>query len=259
MIYEISELHYRYQGGERDVLSGACLSIDEGELVTILGRNGAGKSTLFGCMLSLLRPQAGEIKLCGNDIRRMTERQIARIAAFVPQSNDSTFDYTVFEYVLMGCASKVGMFSRPGRAEEKSARDAIEQMGITELSDRSFNELSGGERQQVTIARAIAADPRIILFDEPTAHLDFANQIKVLRIIKGLSQKGYAVAVTTHDPNHALLLGGTAAILDQDGRLRSGRTSELITENVLKNVYGTDVRLRYLQEFDREVCIYPNL
>ena len=259
MIYEIKNLLYRYPGGERNVLNGASLTVGEGELLTILGRNGAGKSTLFACMLGLLKPQGGEILLEGRPLPSLSERQIATVSAFVPQSHEPAFDFTVFDYVLMGCAAKVSLLSHPGKAEEERAQRALEQMGISALSHRSYRELSGGERQQVTIARAIAAEPKIILFDEPTAHLDFANQIKVLRIIKTLSEKGYAVAVTTHDPNHALLLGGTVAILDADGRLRTGKCSELITEEVLAGVYGTDVRLRYLPEFDREVCIYPNL
>lgn len=259
MIYEINNLSFRYKGGERKVLNGASLNIAEGELVSILGRNGAGKSTLFGCMLGLNKAQSGSIKLCGEDIQNLSERKIASVVGFVPQSHNPTFDFTVFDFVLMGCASKIGLLSRPGAKEAEAAEQALEQMGLTHLAHRSYTELSGGERQQATIARAIAAEPKIILFDEPTAHLDFANQIKVLRIIKGLSEKGYSVAVTTHDPNHALLLGGTAAILDGEGKLSSGKVSELVTEERLKGVYGADVRLRYLDEFERDVCIYPNL
>ncbi len=259
MIYEINNLSFRYKGGEREVLNGASLSIAEGELVSILGRNGAGKSTLFGCMLGLLKSQSGSIKLCGEDIQNLSERKIASVVGFVPQSHNPTFDFTVFDFVLMGCASKIGLLSRPGAKEIAAAEKALEQMGLSHLAHRSYTELSGGERQQATIARAIAAEPKIILFDEPTAHLDFANQIKVLRIIKGLSEKGYSVAVTTHDPNHALLLGGTAAILDGEGKLSSGKVEELVTEEKLKGVYGADVRLRYLEEFERDVCIFPNL
>lgn len=259
MIYEIEKLHFKYRGGEREVLNGVSLTIAEGELVSVLGRNGAGKSTLFGCMLGLLKPQSGSIKICGSSLHTMNERQVAGTVAYVPQNHNPTFDFTVLEYVLMGCASKVGLLSKPGTREEAAAETALRRMGILQLAERRYTELSGGERQQATIARAIAAEPRVILFDEPTAHLDFANQIKVLRIIKGLSENGYSVAVTTHDPNHALLLGGTAAILDGEGKLCSGKVSELITEERLKGVYGADVRLRYLDEFSRDVCIYPNL
>lgn len=259
MIYEIEDLRFKYKGSEHTVLNGVSLKVCESELVTVLGKNGAGKSTLFSCMLGINKPQSGNIKLCGRELSKLSEREIATEVAYVPQNHSPSFGFTVFDFVLMGCASKVGFMSHPGKKEEQAAERAIEQMGITELAFRSYTELSGGERQQATIARAIASEPKMILFDEPTAHLDFANQIKVLRIIKNLSEKGYAVAVTTHDPNHALLLGGTAAILNADGKLNVGKVETLITEDNLRAVYGADLRLRYLEEFERDVCIYPNL
>ena len=259
MIYEIENLTFSYRAGLAPVFTDVNLTLREGELLSILGRNGAGKSTLFGCMMGLHRPQTGTVRLCGKDLSSMNEKQISRLAGYVPQNHSSTFAYTVFEYVLMGCASRIGLLSHPGAKEKESARRAIAQMGIENLSDRVFSELSGGERQQVTIARAIAAEPKVILFDEPTSHLDFSNQIKVLRIIKDLSDSGYSVVVTTHDPNHALLLGGSVAVFDRDGTVRTGKVDDLVTEDSLKSVYGSDMRIRYMEEFDRNICIYPSL
>ena len=132
-------------------------------------------------------------------------------------------------------------------------------MGITHLAERLYTELSGGERQQVIIARAIVGEPKIILFDEPTAHLDFANQVKVLRIVKKLSEDGFAVAMTTHDPNHALLLGGSTAILGGDGKILWGETRSIVTQENLEKVYGPDICLQPWPEIGRTVCVFPSL
>ena len=259
MIYEIRDLRFAYRAGLPEVLQGVSLDLAEGQLLTILGCNGSGKSTLFGCMLGLLTPQGGEIKLCGEDLKKLSARKIATQIGYVPQSHTPTFDYTVFEFVLMGCAANVGLLSHPGAAERRQADAAIERMGLTALRDRPYTELSGGERQQVTIARAIAAQPKAILFDEPTSHLDFGNQIKVLRVIRELSADGYAVIITTHDPNHALLLGGQTALFDGRGGVEVGSPDTLLTEERLQALYGTELKLRYVDELKRSVCLYPEL
>ena len=258
MIYEIRDLKYSYNN-KKQVINGMNLTLDEGELLCVLGRNGAGKSTFFSCLLGLLKPYEGSILLEGKELKSLKEKDIASVVGFVPQNNTTTFGFTVFDYVLMGCASKLGIFSHPGKEEEKAALDAIELMGISDFSDRSFSELSGGERQQVTIARAIASHPKVILFDEPTAHLDYSNQVKVLKMIKSLSEKGFAVAVTTHDPNHAMLLNGNVALFDGKGGLRKGSAKELVTEDNLKEIYGSDLKIRYMEEFSRNICVYPSL
>ena len=258
MIYQVKNLKFAYER-DRTILNGVDFELDNGELVTILGRNGAGKSTLFSCLLGLQKGVEGEILLEGKDIRSLKERQIAAVVGFVPQVNTPSFGFTVFEFVLMGCASKIGLFSQPGAKEKEDAMTALEEMGITDFADRSYADLSGGERQEVCIARAIASKPKAILFDEPTAHLDYSNQMKVLRIIKRLSEKGYAVAVTSHDPNHALMLGSKAALFSMDGKISIGPVKETVTEEKLKAIYGSDLKIRYMEEFERNVCVYPSL
>ena len=159
----------------------------------------------------------------------------------------------------MGCAAKIGLLSSPGAKEREKVSQALEKMGIAHLAHRPYTELSGGERQQVTIARAIVGEPKIILFDEPTAHLDFSNQVKVLRIVKKLSEDGFAVAMTTHDPNHALLLGGSTAILGSDGKILWGETRSIVTQENLEKVYGPDICLQPWPEIGRTVCVFPSL
>ena len=258
MLYHIENLHFTYSLGE-DILQGVSFSIQEGEIFTMLGRNGAGKSTLFSCMLGLLKPSQGHIKILGQDVNSLNEREIAKVVGYVPQIHHPTFAYTVEEFIVMGCAASLGLFSGPGDDEQNKAWQAMEKLDITHLAHRPYTELSGGERQQVTIARAIVGNPKIILFDEPTAHLDFANQVKVLRIIKNLSRDGYAVAMTTHDPNHALLLEGNTGLLDHNGKLVWGETSKIITQKSLESIYGSDICLETSPELGRSVCLFPEI
>lgn len=258
MIYQVDNLKFSYDNRAL-VLNNVDLGLDEGQLLCVLGRNGSGKSTFFGCLLGLLKPMEGTIILDGRKLSEMKERDIAGIVSFVPQNNNPAFGFTAFEYVLMGCAARLSLFSRPGKEEEKMAEEALELLGISEFKDRVVTELSGGERQQLAIARAVASKPKAILFDEPTAHLDYSNQIKVLKMIKALSKKGYAIAVTTHDPNHAIVLEGRVALFDGKGGVKTGTADELITEENLCRIYGSDLKIRYMEEFRRNVCVYPSL
>ncbi len=258
MIYQIQNLKFEYRK-DQPVLNSINLSLNEGEILCALGKNGAGKTTLFGCLLGLLNGYEGSILLDGKEISSLKEKDIAKLISYVPQNNNAVFGYTVCEYVLMGCASNVSLFSHPGKTEEAAVREALALMGILDLADRNYMQLSGGERQQTAIARAIVSKPKAILFDEPTAHLDYANQLKVLRMIKGLSAKGFAVIVTSHDPNHAMLLDSKLALFDGKGNIKTGEASELITEESLQEVYGSELKIRYIKEFNRKVCIYPSL
>ena len=259
MIYEIKEISCSYPASEKRVLNGVSLTVAEGDVVSILGRNGAGKSTLLGCMLGLLRPQSGRLLLAGGDIAKMGEREIASVVGYVPQNHEPSFGYSVMDFVLMGCAPRIGLFSKPGRRERQDAETALHELGIENLADRPYTEISGGERQKAMIARAIVSKPRAVLFDEPTAHLDYGSQLLVLRIIKSLSQKGYVVVITTHNPDHALLLGGTAALMDDSGALTAGRAERIVTQDNLSRIYQADVQLAYIENLGRNACVYSNL
>ena len=258
MIYEIKNLEFSYRA-QRRVLDSVCLTVKKGDILTILGRNGAGKSTLLGCMLGLLKPQGGEVRLMGRSVAEMSGREIAMSVGYVPQSHAPSYGYTVMDFVLMGCASQIGLFSKPGRAEREAAAEALRALEIEHLADRSYIEISGGERQAATVARAIVSKPEAVLFDEPTAHLDYGNQLRVLRVIQSIAERGFAVVMTTHNPEHALLLGGRAALLDDGGRLEAGATADVVNRENLSRLYGTDVRLEYIESLGRTACLYPNL
>ena len=259
MIYEVSNLTFKYPGGDHIVLDGASLSLRKGEILCILGPNGAGKTTLLNCMAGLLKPQSGTVMLCGKNLSELSEKEIARIVAFVPQLHTPTFDYRVVDFVLMGRAPRTGVFGRPSAEEENMCRKVLAEMGIEHLAEKSYLDISGGERQQLLIARAIVQEPEVVLFDEPTAHLDYGNQHRVLEMIRKMAGDGYSVVITTHNPDHALLLGDKSAIVGRDGSVIQGETSEIVTEENLKSVYGMDLSIRYIDEVGRKVCIAPGL
>jgi len=255
MIYDVKNIEYLYPVGTRKVLNDVSLNLRQGEVLSILGPNGAGKSTLLNCMAGMLRPGHGSIRLDGAELSSLSPREIAKAVSYVPQTHTPAFAYTVLHFVTMGRAPHIGAFQRPRADDEEVAMDALKSLSIEHLADRPYTEVSGGERQQATIARAVAQQPKAILFDEPTAHLDYGNQHRILRLIRSLSERGYGIIITTHNPDHALLLGGRAAILNKDGTLLCGPSEEIITEAHLKTVYNTDLRLLRINELGRVACV----
>ncbi len=259
MIYEVKNVNFTYPDIKKRVLDNVSLSLDEGVILSILGPNGSGKSTLLNCMAGLLKPGSGEIYLCDRQLNSMSFREIAQVMSYVQQTHTPTFAYTVWHFVTMGRAPKIGVFGKPKEEDRQAAWEALEVLGISRLANKPYTEISGGERQQVTIARAIVQAPKVVLFDEPTAHLDYGNQLRVLNIIKDMAMRGYSVVMTTHNPDHALLLGGTVAILDKDGHIDVGRYDEIITEERLQRVYNTRLCLCLVPELARIACIPPSL
>ena len=259
MIFEVKNLRFNYPETDRVVLDNCSFNLKEGEILSILGPNGAGKSTLLNCLCGLLDPQSGEIKLCGTDIRELTNRQIAQKVGYVQQKYHLVFSYSVIDFVTMGRAASISMFRSPGKRERELAYQALEELGITHLALKDFTQLSGGEQQQATIARVIVQKPKVILFDEPTAHLDYGKQIMALRLINKLAKRGYAIIMTTHNPDHTILLRGTIGILDKMGKLQTGSTESIITQERLEKIYETKLYLLSIKELSRRACLTPNL
>lgn len=256
MIAEVKNISFSYEEN-RILLKNISFPIEQGKIICILGPNGVGKTTLLNCIANLITPTKGEILLEGKDIKKMSAKEIARKVAFVPQLIIPSLSYEVLSYVVTGCAPRIGTFEKPKKLHYEIAQNALEQMGIPYLTNKYYTQISGGERQLVSIARALAQRPRIILMDEPTAHLDYGNQIKVLKIIKRLAEEGYAAVITTHNPDHALLLGGMVAAMGQKGQFTFGSSLEVITENFLSSLYSTDLYLRHISDIGRDVCIAP--
>lgn len=258
MIAEIKAVSFFYEEN-REILDSISFSIKKGQIICILGPNGVGKTTLLNCIANLITPTKGEIILEGKAIREMTPKEIAANIGFVPQLIVPTFSYEVLSYVVTGCAPRIGTFEKPKKKHYEIAQGAIAEMGITHIAHKYYTNISGGERQLASIARALTQKPKIILMDEPTAHLDYGNQIKVLKIIKKLANDGYSAVITTHNPDHALLLGGKVVALAQDRSFVFGDSRQVITKEFLSALYGTDLHLYHISDIGRDVCIVPKI
>jgi iron complex transport system ATP-binding protein len=229
--------------GRRRVLDGVSFVARRGEMLCVLGPNGVGKSTLFSCMLGLNAPSDGSVLVGGEPVNRIRPRELARRLAFVPQSHAPTFNYSVFDIVLMGTTARVGGLSTPGAEQLRSASEAMERVGISHLSGRGYTRISGGERQLALIARALAQRAEIIIMDEPTANLDYGNQLRVLECIRELSRAGLAVIQSTHNPDHAFMFADSVLAL-LDGRVAAfGRPEDAMTEELISSLYGISVRI----------------
>ncbi|MGI6095098.1 MAG: ABC transporter ATP-binding protein [Lachnospiraceae bacterium] len=256
MILEAENLAFSYQKSSRPIFHDVNLHINSGEVLTILGPNGAGKSTLLNCLANIIRPTAGEIRLGGVPIQEMSLRAVARNLGYVPQNHTPAYAYTVKDFVVMGRAPHLNLFQKPSAKDYAIADQVMEDLGIQKFADQSYTQISGGERQQALIARAIVQQPKIIMFDEPTNHLDFGNQLRMVRKIRELAQRGYAVIMTTHMPDHAMMLGDKSAILNRRGELLVGKTEEILTEENLQHIYRVKIRMVYVKEAGRKVCVF---
>lgn len=232
----VEDLCFSY--GNRQVLRNVSFSAEKGDFLVVLGPNGVGKSTLFRCVLGILKGYSGTIRVSGQDIRTLSRREMAGLMSYIPQNHGTAFAYSVLDTVLMGTTHELGTFSSPKAEQVKRARDALAQVGICELEDRKFTELSGGEQQMVMIARALSQQAGLLLMDEPTASLDYGNREKVLTLLRDLTGQGYTVILSTHDPQHALSYSDKVLAL-KDGKIEAfGKTSEVLTSDLLNKLYG---------------------
>ena len=229
-------------------------AVGAGEVLCLLGPNGSGKTTLFKTLLGLIPAQAGEVLLAGSPLAFLKRAEIARRFAYVPQAHAAHFPYLVRDMVLMGRTAHLGLFASPSRRDHARAEDALATLGIAHLAGADYTRISGGQRQLALIARALAHDAPAIVMDEPTASLDFGNQVLVLREVKRLAAQGLAIVLSTHDPDHALSIADRVALLD-GGRLVSiGRPELVLTPERLKQVYGVTVSMERVSG-GQTVCV----
>ncbi|HEX9488976.1 MAG TPA: ABC transporter ATP-binding protein [Stellaceae bacterium] len=246
-------LAFGYRG--KPVGSGVSIDIRAGEVLCLLGPNGGGKTTLMKTLLGLLPPLAGAVRLDGVDVAAWPRKRLARVVGYVPQAHAAFFPFAVSDIVLMGRSAHVGLFAAPSRHDRAVAARALETLGIGHLHDRIYTEISGGERQLVLIARALAQEPRILVMDEPTASLDFGNQLRVLGRVAALAASGMAVVLSTHDPDHVFLCGDRVALLHGGGMAAIGAPEAVITPAALKRLYGVDVQVVELPGQQTRTCV----
>ncbi|HET9404326.1 MAG TPA: ABC transporter ATP-binding protein [Burkholderiales bacterium] len=256
MRLEAKHLDFGY--GDRRVGSDVSLALEAGEVLCLLGPNCSGKTTLFKTLLGLLPPQGGRVLLDGADMKQQRRGEVARLVSYVPQAHATFFPFTVREVVLMGRTSHLGVFSSPSRRDLGIAQAAIDRMGLGGLADTVYTRISGGERQLALIARALAQDARIIVMDEPTANLDFGNQVRVIEHIRSLAGTGMGVLLSTHDPDQAFECADRVALLHEGRLARVGTPADTITAESLKQIYGVGVVVTHVMLPDgatRPVCI----
>lgn len=222
----------------RTVLHNVSLSVSRGEVLVLLGPNGSGKTTLFRTLMGLLRPAAGSVCLSGKPLDDWSRNDVAHQIGYVPQSQPAILAYSMIDVVLMGRASRIGLFGAPSRHDHAVAWACLERLGIAHLAHRRQTEVSGGERQLALIARALAQEPAMLVMDEPTASLDFGNQIRMLACIRSLREAGMAILMTTHQPEHALRVADRLALLRQGHLEGPGSVAELATAASLASLYG---------------------
>jgi iron complex transport system ATP-binding protein len=256
MRLEAKNLNFGYRGHR--VGSDVSLALEAGEVLCLLGPNGSGKTTLFKTLLGLLPAQGGEVAMDGADIKARAREEVARLVSYVPQAHAAFFPFTVREVVLMGRTAHMGVFSSPSRRDREIAGAAMERMRLSALADSIYTRISGGERQLTLVARALAQEARIVVMDEPTANLDFGNQVRVLEHIQSLAQSGIGVLLSTHDPDQAFLCADRVAMLHEGRLAHLGAPDEVITSESLKQIYGVHVviaRVPMTSGGERRVCI----
>lgn len=239
---EISRLSFGYEKN-KPVLKDISVSIESSAITVLLGKNGCGKSTLIDCMIGYHPVNDGRIVVEGQSIRELSDRQIARIIAYVPQNTASFVDFSVREFVSFGRNCYLGSAQRLERRDIEMAEESARKCGIEHLLDQSINKLSGGERQLAYFARALTQDTPIIIMDEPLSSLDLSNQQRALKMIKEISATGKTIILSTHNPNHALFLESKVVLISDGSIIETGNANDVVTVEKMKMIYGDEICL----------------
>ena len=250
---KVENLNFRYSKFSRPVLNGASLELNPGEIGILLGKNGSGKTTLFKNILGIHKPNSGRILFEGEDLLKMSRKERARRIAYVPQ--DIHFGaLTVFDSIMLGRISYFGLKS--GDDDYRAVEKILMDMHLEEFAFRMVDELSGGERQKIAIARAMAQEPQLMVFDEPTGNLDIANEQLIMEEARKLAkEKNIAILSSLHDLNQALTFGDKFFFLKK-GVVKYAGGREILTPEVIKDTFDVDVRLR---EIDGQTVVLPGL
>lgn len=234
---------FGYRRDRPPVLNDVTFALRRGRIMAIVGPNGAGKTTLLSLALGWLQPWQGEIELAGRPLAHYHRAERGRWLALTPQSEHTPFDYSVFEYVLLGRAPHLPPLGMPTATDYAIALRAIEQAGLAALADRPVPQLSGGERQLMLLARSIAQQPRVLLLDEPTAHLDLHNKARLVQMMRELRDQGVTLVMTNHEPEVVLAVADEVLLMEPGRSPQAGPLETVFTEEALSRMYHIPIRL----------------
>ncbi len=225
------------------ILKNITFTLESGNICTLLGPNGVGKTTLFKTILQLIPSLKGNIYIDGDDISKWSVKKRSRYLAYVAQVHVPTYPYTVKDMAMFGRMGQIAAFSQPSKKDYEIVEQALEDVGISHLRNEVYTEISGGERQLLMIARALAQEAKILIMDEPTANLDYGNMIMVMNCISQLAKKGLCIIFTTHMPDQALMCMDKTALIYKDAPMIFGDTYQVVTKKNLESAYHADVEI----------------
>lgn len=244
--------------GGKVCLRDVSFSLGEGEVLAVLGPNGSGKTTLFKAIMRFLPLLGGSLALDRRDATAMPLREFASQVSYIPQQHVPAFPYTVREMVLMGRSGHIGAFSSPRKADHAAVDDALRLLRMERLADRRYTEISGGERRLALIARAICQDARLLVMDEPSSDLDYANQQLVQDTVARLQERGYGIILSTHAPEYPYSVATTALLLQGGRVVAQGPPAESLTAATLTEAFGVPmdvVSVRDSGGSERRLCL----
>jgi len=239
---QIQQVYFSYFDGL--VLHNIDLAVKAGEMAGLLGPNGSGKTTLLKLASGILKPTQGEIKLDGYSLSQLNRKSIARTIAVVPQQFHIPFAFTAGEIVMLGRTPFLRPLAEESEADRQLVNNALKLVGIRELKERRFDELSGGERQKVILAMALAQQPKLLLLDEPIVHLDIAHQVEILELVKRFNvEQGLTVIAAMHDLNLAALYFDRLVLLKEGRVWADGAPNQVLTEAGIREVFSASVKI----------------
>ena len=239
---EVKELSFKYQRKGKLVLDKLNFSCDKGTVNVLIGLNGSGKTTLIKTIAGLLENYQGEVFIDGENLKGLSIKERAKKMAYVAQRSNAVDDFPVLDYLLFGMVNKMNFYQSPKEEDKKRVLDCAKQFGIMHLLDKKLGEISGGERQIVSICAAIVQDTNLVILDEPTSALDIKNQHAVLSIIKKIAkEQGKTFILSSHNPNHALYLSSNVFLVRSGTIVAQGQAEDVINIEALKTVYGEDI------------------
>lgn len=242
-ILAFDSIAFHYPTNHHQVIKDLNLTFEASRTTAILGPNGAGKTTFLHLALGWLRPDVGRILLNGQPLGEYSRRELGKWIGLVPQNEHVAFEYSLFEYTLLGRTPYLRPLAIPGEADYQAANWALEQVGLSYQASKSVLKISGGERQLVLLARTLAQQPRLILMDEPTAHLDLGNKMKLLDIIRALTQEGISIVLTTHEPDFAAAAAADVVLMAEGRVLEMGPLAKVFTSEAISRLYHSRVKV----------------